>query len=76
MPPVKIPRRISTALVNSIGSGVVPRIGLEYITVGRKSEVATFLQDLENIADGGACFRFVVGRYARVSRKAVFHGMV
>lgn len=60
---LKIPRRVSTALVNSLGSGVVPRVGLEYIAVGRRNEIETLLEDFENIAAGGASFRFIVGRY-------------
>ncbi len=59
----KIPKRLSTALLNSLGAGVVPRIGLEYIAVGRMTEVTAVLADLENIGDGGAAFRFLVGRY-------------
>jgi hypothetical protein len=58
-----INKRESTALVNSLTAGVVPRIGLEHIAVGRKKEIETLLQDLENIKDGGAGFRFIVGRY-------------
>ncbi len=60
---IKITKRVSTALINSLGAGVVPRIGLEHIAVGREKEVTAFLQDLENITEGGAAFRFVVGRY-------------
>ncbi len=60
---VKIPKRVSTALINSLGAGVVPRIGLEHIAVGREKEIAALFQDLENIAEGGAAFRFMVGRY-------------
>ena len=60
---LKIAKRVSTALINSLGAGVVPRVGLEHIAVGRTGEVAALLQDLENIAEGGATFRFVVGRY-------------
>lgn len=63
MTKIKIPKRVSTALINSLGAGVVPRIGLEHIAVGREKEVTAILQDLENIAEGGAAFRFVVGRY-------------
>jgi ABC-type sugar transport system ATPase subunit len=59
----KIPRRISTAILNALTAGVVPRIGLENIAVGRELEIKAFSQDLENIAQGGASFRFVVGRY-------------
>jgi hypothetical protein len=58
-----IPKRISTALLNSLGSGVTPRIGLEYIAVGRKNEIETLLGDLENINEGGSVFRLIVGRY-------------
>ncbi len=60
---VKIPKRISTAIINSMTSGVVPRVGLEYIAVGRKDEVETILRDLEGVSEGAAVFRFIVGRY-------------
>jgi hypothetical protein len=60
---LKINKRESTALINSLGAGVVPRIGLEHIAVGREREIKAFLQDLENIAEGGATFRFIIGRY-------------
>ena len=43
--------------------GVVPRIGLPYITVGRKNEIQALLHDVDIIAEGGASFRFIVGRY-------------
>lgn len=63
MQKVKIPRRVSTAILNSLGSGVVPRVGLEYIAVGRKNEINAILSDLENVKEGGGAFRLVVGRY-------------
>jgi BREX system ATP-binding protein BrxC/D len=63
MPPIKVPKRLSTALVTSFAAGVVPRVGLEYIAVGRKREVTAILQDLGNVAEGGAAFRIVVGRF-------------
>jgi P-loop Domain of unknown function (DUF2791) len=59
----KVSKRVSTALINALGAGVVPRLGLEQIAVGREKEIATLQQDLENIAAGGAAFRFVIGRY-------------
>jgi ABC-type dipeptide/oligopeptide/nickel transport system ATPase component len=43
--------------------GVVPRIGLPYITVGRKAEIEALLHDVDVIQEGGASFRFIVGRY-------------
>lgn len=59
----RVPKRIATVLMNSLKGGVVPRIGLPYITVGREAEISALLRDLEIVADGGASFRFVVGRY-------------
>ena len=59
----KVPKRIVQTILNSLKGGVVPRIGLPYITVGRKAEVEALLHDVELIKDGGASFRFIVGRY-------------
>lgn len=59
----KIPKRVSTALINALAAGVVPRVGLEHIAVGREKEITALAQDLENIGEGGAAFRFIVGRY-------------
>ena len=60
---MKIPKRISQALLNSLNGGVVPRVGLPYIAVGRKEEIAALLHDVDIIAEGGASFRFLVGKY-------------
>ena len=59
----KVPKRIASVLMNSLKGGVVPRIGLEYVTVGRKAEINALLDDVEMIAEGGASFRFIAGRY-------------
>ena len=59
----KVPKRIAQAVLNSLKGGVVPRIGLPYVTVGRKSEIEAFLHDVDVISEGGASFRFIVGRY-------------
>lgn len=60
---VNINRREAAALINSLTAGVVPRIGLRHIAVGRQLEVNAFLQDLSTIEDSGAAFRFVCGQY-------------
>lgn len=60
---MNIPKRIARTLISSLKGGVVPRIGLPYITVGRKSEIEALLHDVDVIGEGGASFRFVVGRY-------------
>ena len=59
----KVPKRIAQTVLNSLKGGVVPRIGLPYITVGRRSEIEALLHDVDIIAEGGASFRFIVGRY-------------
>ncbi|MCL1983055.1 MAG: ATP-binding protein [Clostridiales bacterium] len=59
----KVPSRIASILINALKGGVVPRVGLEYITVGRAQEIATILHDIDMIEDGGASFRFIVGKY-------------
>lgn len=59
----KVPKRIAQTVLNSLKGGVVPRIGLPYITVGRKAEIEALLHDVDIISEGGASFRFVVGRY-------------
>ena len=56
----KVPKRIASVLMNSLKGGVVPRIGLEYVTVGRKAEINALLDDVEMIAEGGASFRFAL----------------
>ena len=60
---MKIPKRIAQALLNSLKGGVVPRVGLPYIAVGRKEEIDALLHDVDIIAEGGASFRFLVGKY-------------
>ena len=59
----RIPKRVAQAVIGSLKGGVVPRIGLPYITVGRSREIEALLGDVEIIGEGGASFRFIVGRY-------------
>lgn len=59
----KVPKRIARTVLNSLKGGVVPRIGLPYIAVGRKNEIEALLHDVDIISEGGASFRFIVGKY-------------
>lgn len=59
----QVPNRIANILINSLKGGVVPRVGLEYVTVGRTQEIAAILHDIEMIEEGSASFRFIVGKY-------------
>lgn len=63
MSETKIPKRIATVVINALKGGVVPRVGLSYITVGRKAEIDALLADVDIVEDGGASFRFIEGRY-------------
>ena len=58
-----VPKRIASIIINALKGGVVPRVGLEYVTVGRTQEINALLHDIDIIADGGATFRFIVGKY-------------
>lgn len=60
---MKVPKRVATAILNSLQGGVVPPCGLGYIAVGREQEIAALLKDIEIIEDGGATFRLVTGNY-------------
>ncbi len=59
----QVPNRIANILINALKGGVVPRVGLEYITVGRTQEIAAILHDIQMIEEGSASFRFIVGKY-------------
>lgn len=59
----RVPKRIAQTLINSLKGGVVPRTGLPYITVGRKNEIEALLHDVDIVSEGGASFRFIVGKY-------------
>ncbi|MFA4860675.1 ATP-binding protein [Methanoregula sp.] len=59
----KLKQRERDAIIQSLSAGVVPRIGLEHIQVGRINEVSAILSDLEKIQNDGAAVRFIIGRY-------------
>src|SRR5208282_3333786 len=71
---IEIKRRERDAIIQSLQAGLVPRLGLHLIQVGRKQEVEAILADLERIEQGGATFRIVVGRFG--SGKSFFLNLV
>jgi hypothetical protein len=60
---IPIKPRERDAILTSLRAGVVPRIGLHHLQVGRRDEVAAVLDDLGRIEQGGATIRFIIGRY-------------
>ena len=74
MPQPTIKRRERDAIVQALRAGVVPKMGLQHIQVGRVREVEEMLRDIERIADGGASIRFIIGEYG--SGKTFFINLV
>lgn len=70
----KIKERERHAVLQALRAGVVPRVGLQHIQVGRRAEVSAILSDLDRAAEGGAAIRFVVGRFG--SGKSFFLNLV
>ncbi len=60
---IRISKRVLGILLGSIGAGVVPRMGLEYIAIGRNDELSALLRDLDDIECGMCAVKFIVGRY-------------
>ncbi|MCK1603470.1 ATP-binding protein [Bradyrhizobium sp. 166] len=50
-------------IIQALAAGVVPRMGLSHIQVGRAAEITALVRDIDRISDGGAGVRFVIGEY-------------
>ncbi|HCC44599.1 MAG TPA: ATP-binding protein, partial [Gammaproteobacteria bacterium] len=42
------------AIIQSLKSGVTPRIGIQHIQVGRSHEIKALLKDIERVSEGGS----------------------
>ncbi|EEI3640186.1 ATP-binding protein [Salmonella enterica subsp. enterica] len=74
MSDIRIRLKERDAIIQSLKSGVTPKIGIQHIQVGRVNEIKALYQDIERIADGGAGFRLVIGEYG--SGKTFFLSVV
>ncbi len=70
----KIRTRERDTIVQALAAGVVPRIGLQYIQVGRAAELNALVRDIERIADDGSTVRFIIGEYG--AGKTFFSNLV
>ena len=70
----KIKRRDRDTIIQALRAGVVPRLGLQHIQVGRAQETTEMVRDVERIADGMSTFRLVIGEYG--SGKTFFLNLV
>ncbi len=59
----RIRRREQNAIIQALRAGVVPRLGLHHLQVGRAREVEEMVKDMARIGDGGATIRFLIGEY-------------
>jgi len=60
---LKIKEKEATAIINSLSGGVVPRIGVQYITVGRQLEIEAFTQALDDVKNGHSMVKFWIGDF-------------
>lgn len=70
----KIRAKEKDAIIQSLKSGVTPKVGIQHIQVGRVNELKAMIQDIERIADGGSAFRLIIGEYG--SGKTFFLSVV
>lgn len=61
-------------IIHSLRGGVVPRLGLQHVQVGRNEELKSFVKNIETMVDGGTAFRMVIGEYG--SGKTFFLSLV
>jgi hypothetical protein len=59
----KLKPRERDAIVQALRAGVVPKLGLRHLQVGRALEIEELVKDVDRIADGGSAIRFVIGDY-------------
>ena len=70
----KIKRRERDTIIQALRAGVVPKLGLQHIQVGRAREIDELIRDIARIREGGAAIRFVVGEYG--SGKTFFLNLI
>ena len=61
-------------IIQALRAGVVPRVGLQHIQVGRARETEEMVRDIERIGEGGSAIRFVIGEYG--SGKTFFLNLI
>lgn len=53
----------ATSIINSLVSGVVPKIGVQHITVGRSEEINAFIDSLNDVKNGHSMAKFWIGDF-------------
>ncbi len=60
---ITIKPKEATAIINSLLAGVVPKIGVQHITVGRSDETNAFISALEDVKNGHSMVKFWIGDF-------------
>src|SRR5699024_7613729 len=60
---LRIRKREATAIINSLSGGVVPKVGVQHITVGRKLEIEAFTSALDDVKNGHSMVKFWIGDF-------------
>lgn len=55
--------REATSIINSLLGGVVPKTGVQHITVGRSAEIQAFITALEDVKNGHSMVKFWIGDF-------------
>lgn len=53
----------ATSIINSLVGGVVPKIGVQHITVGRTEEIEAFIAALNDVKNGHSIAKFWIGDF-------------
>lgn len=53
----------ATSIINSLTGGVVPKIGIQHITVGRSEEINAVISALEDVKNGHSMVKFWIGDF-------------
>lgn len=62
----------ATSIINSLIGGVVPKSGIQHITVGRSEEINAFLNALDDVKNGNSIVKFWIGDFG-VGKSFMLH---
>lgn len=71
---MKVNKRDSQAILNSLIGGVVPSRGLQHILVGRIAEANQIMKDLQEVKEGSTKVKFFIGAFG--SGKSFIQGLI
>jgi len=52
-----------TSIINSLVGGVVPKVGVQHITVGRSKEIEALISALDDVKNGHSMMKFWIGDF-------------